>query len=882
VARQPERGVCVTYDAEEDARWAVRGHQIPVSHHALQFRSAAQFEQFAWDQVAFGTTQLEAAHIASFNDPSPFDDDDDDDGGSNSNSSRSRSAEGLVAFSEAVANASLGVSLWWPSSLSPADDPSLLAAAAEAFAALPRVDALFMPGGDGGDLDWATLRETARALRVAHPAAGVWVSAQDLSAAGMERFWANVTAVFDYDGSAGGAGKGEDSDEEEGRYLTGVVYGPHCRVPLTEFIQRAAAAAPPSPSNDNASSFVPVRDYPDITHTLSSQFPLSGWHSAWSLTHGRNPVVPLPRLTASLVQLRSNASYGGGVSGGAGGSPIPEGILVGFGAYSEGIGDDLNKVLWSAMGQDKRLGAAEVVAQYARYFFGADGAAAWEGVLWGLELNWGGVVRRSEEGGNSSGKQQLRKGGDTISSPGAANAAIPRTLRRVREAIRRSFGEEAGDTDEGEEGAGEEKDEEEEAAAAAGGGGTAALEALLGSGNWRAQMYAKRGFYDAYVRQRFIFEVEGSEADAYAALAAAPDTGSLAALARADAALRRRLLPDVPPFASSSSSYSSLLSSSSFSTPPGALTSRRAEAAYYRATTASLAAALNESVGGEVVGNQDTSLNMAYVDAPISDAAWLVAEVGALLAGASNASSGNASTEAERQAAIRATFTHWGDPGPGGFYDDLGGDACNFNVANRYAGGYGYGNSSAAASAAPRLVKGQGAEEDPGFYFTPLLAGPTSGGGAFLGAAGRMSWNCYAMAFFDSTDALTLSYDGVLDSDRTYQAKVVFNVQDEPGNRRGGGGSGDGKGEGSGSGSGQQNYSLMRLTANNRTTVWPPAGEENVDGYAYPPLPMQVTVVDIPKSETESGSLRLSCSQYPGLEGNGRTCQISEVWLVPV
>ena len=107
---------------------------------------------------------------------------------------------------------------------------------------------------------------------------------------------------------------------------------------------------------------------------------------------------------------------------------------MGFGAYSEGIGDDLNKVLWSAMGQDKRLGAAEVVAQYARYFFGADGAAAWEGVLWGLELNWGGVVRRSEEGGNSSGKQQLRKGGDTISSPGAANAAIPRTLRRVHEA----------------------------------------------------------------------------------------------------------------------------------------------------------------------------------------------------------------------------------------------------------------------------------------------------------------------------------------------------------------------------------------------------------------------------------------------------------------
>ena len=68
----------------------------------------------------------------------------------------------------------------------------------------------------------------------------------------------------------------------------------------------------------------------------------------------------------------------------------------------------------------------------------------------------------------------------------------------------------------------------------------------------------------------------------------------------------------------------------------------------------------------------------------------------------------------------------------------------------------------------------------------------------------------------------------------------------------------------------------MRLVANGNVTVWPPAPQQ----YAPPPFPMAVTAVPIPRGETGSGRLTLACSRPPGLGGNGRTCEIAEVWLV--
>eukprot|EP01043_Picozoa_sp_COSAG02_P004024 COSAG02_NODE_102_length_36716_cov_233.851025_4_plen_237_part_00 len=164
-----------------------------------------------------------------------------------------------------------------------------------AFEAMPRLNSLFFPGGDGGTLDWTEIAAVSQVLRHVHPSSGVWVSAQELSSVDMECFWANVS-------QARAAG-----------WLAGVVYGPHVRVPLTEFVRRAHAAR------------ADVRQYPDITHTLSDQFPLPRWDAAWSLTHGRQTVCPLPEWSGHIVRLRANGS-----------TPT-----IGVGAYSEGAPPDV-------------------------------------------------------------------------------------------------------------------------------------------------------------------------------------------------------------------------------------------------------------------------------------------------------------------------------------------------------------------------------------------------------------------------------------------------------------------------------------------------------------------------------------------------------------
>lgn len=202
-------------------------------------------------------------------------------------------------------------------------------------------------------------------------------------------------------------------------------------------------------------------------------------------------------------------------------------------------------------------------------------------------------------------------------------------------------------------------------------------------------MYLKRGFYDAFVKARYIFEgafnsplalsqsvalwflmmrlrcrlllycsalgclafgrttaqsdrimlnkcgvrcgllclpVEQREATAWSVLAAAPYIGTLDAIKQATATLQR----EAP---------------------------KNSTAAQYRRRVIKLTQILNESVGAEVIGNQDTSLNLKTMDTPISNAQWLqarCAEIGLLR------------TEAQRLAAIDALVNST-NPGPRGF-----------------------------------------------------------------------------------------------------------------------------------------------------------------------------------------------------------------------
>lgn len=388
---------------------AIRGHQI-----GFYFGSnISAFEDFVRELAVFGTNQIEFAHwtwgaVSPSLPPSVWPPQNDACSGS--------SVDNLVAYSAVLQRLGLRMSLWWPMDLYTADAGRRFQQLLERLA---RLDSLFVPGGDGGlvlapaDMVDVVGNMTALARRhFAHCEA--WLSAQEYSAA-------NMTAFFAATASAAG------------HYITGLAYGPHVRIPLTEFVARTA---------------LPVRQYPDLCHSLSAEFEVPYWHHAFAYTHGRLVVNPNPRMFGGIAQLRMNASY------------APH--VIGFGAYSEGVSDDLNKCLWSALYADRNASIASVVEQYTAYFFGdaaaniSTSATAASSppalppmvteMLYGLERNWQG-------------------------DPGYPNEQVLGTLAQVQAVQSASS--------------------------------TAALTA-----NWRLQAYLFRGFFDAYVKGRLDLERE--------------------------------------------------------------------------------------------------------------------------------------------------------------------------------------------------------------------------------------------------------------------------------------------------------------------------------------------------------------------------------------
>lgn len=165
----------------------------------------------------------------------------------------------------------------------------------------------------------------------------------------------------------------------------------------------------------------------------------------------------------------------------------------------------------------------------------------------------------------------------------------------------------------------------------------------------------------------------------------------------------------------------------------------------------------------------------------------------------------------ERLRALDALI-NWTNPGPGGFYDNLG------DLTQQ-----------------PHLVAGKGFEEDPEFRETPLM-------GAVFFPDGRTSWWSYAQSLYDAP--LRLRYTD-LDPSASYKLRVVY--------------AGD-------------NFRVkIRCVANDTIEIHP---------FISKPFPIRPLEFDIPQEATRTGTLELSWYREPGLGGNGRGCQVAEVWLI--
>ena len=246
----------------------------------------------------------------------------------------------------------LDVWLWMPAMEKDYSDPAVVGAALEEWAAvaraMPRLDAVFVPGGDPGHTRpgvlMALLEKQTASLRRIHPKVQMWVSPQGFTQGWLDEFFAYLR-------------------DRRPEWLAGIVYGPQVKGSVHELRAKVPAR-------------YAIRHYPDITHTRQCQFPVPDWDPAYSATEAREPVNPRPRQYARIFRHFQPGT-------------------IGFLTYSEGCNDDVNKFVWSALGWDPDVDVARVLREYSRYFISPRFEDAFAQGLLGLEKNWEGPLATS-------------------------------------------------------------------------------------------------------------------------------------------------------------------------------------------------------------------------------------------------------------------------------------------------------------------------------------------------------------------------------------------------------------------------------------------------------------------------------------------------------
>src|SRR5258706_11301474 len=167
-------------------KYALRGHQLgygpkPNSYDGWRVRV---WEQYIRDLAVFGTNAIELIP--------PRSDDDAD-----SPHFPLPPMRMMVEMSRLANEYGLDVWIWYPAMDLDYADPKTVAAAleewGEVFRKLPRVDAVFVPGGDPGHTEpkvlMAFLEKETAVLHRYHPRAQMWVSPQSFNQNWLDQFY---------------------------------------------------------------------------------------------------------------------------------------------------------------------------------------------------------------------------------------------------------------------------------------------------------------------------------------------------------------------------------------------------------------------------------------------------------------------------------------------------------------------------------------------------------------------------------------------------------------------------------------------------------------------------------------------------------------------
>jgi hypothetical protein len=638
-------------------KYALRGHQLGYRPKTNSYDgwSVALWEQYIRDLAVFGTNAAELIPPRS-------------DDARDSPLFPLPPMQMMVEMSRLLDEYGLDVWIWYPALDKDYSDPKTVEFALNEWGAvfqkLPRIDAVFVPGGDPGHTQpkflMALLEKQTKVLHQYHPKAQMWVSPQ-----GFDQQWLDEFL--------------EILNREQPAWLTGVVFAPQVRISLAELRAKVPKR-------------YPIRHYPDITHSLQSQYPVPDWDVAYAVTEAREVINPRPLDEAAIFRrMQPNT--------------------IGFLTYSEGCNDDVNKFIWSALGWDPDANVLDILREYSRYFIGDAYTDSFAQGLLALEGNWRG--------------------------PLAANAGVYTTLAQFQTMERAS-----------------------------------SPETRL---NWRFQQALYRAYYDAYVRRRLLNET-ALEESAMDQLRSAKTTGATAAMERA-----REILDH-------------------------SVAAHPAET--WRGRVFELAEALFQSILMQLSVEKykaisvDRGATLDTIDVPLNSRKWLEARFTEI---------GKLEIETDRLAAIDE-IVNWTNPGPGGFYDDLGDPAGQLH-----------------------LVRGADYASDPAFLHSAYVGFGTP---RFY----RKSFWTYAGSLND--EPLRMHYPD-LDTAAQYKIRVVY--------------------------AGDSPRQKIRLVAN---------GDVEIHPFIEKPAPYRPTEFDVPREATHNGELNLAWTREPGQGGNGRGCDVAEIWLI--
>ncbi len=317
--------------------YPLRGHQLGYRPKTNSYDAwdLKQWEQYYRDLAVFGCNAVELIPPRS-------------DDAASSPHFPLPPLEMMQGMSRVADEYGLDVWIWYPAMDKDYENPATVEFALKewevVYKALPRIDAIFVPGGDPGHTQpkylFGLLEKQTALLKKYHPKAQMWMSPQGFTAEWMEEFYGLM--------------------KEEPAWLSGIVFGPQVRASLQTLRESIPAK-------------YPIRHYPDITHSRQCQYPVPDWDLAHAVTSAREPINPRPTQQAAIF--RNLQPY-----------------TIGFLTYSEGCNDDVNKFVWSGLGWDPDAPVLDTLRDYGRYFIGDEYADDFAQGLLALERNWTGPL----------------------------------------------------------------------------------------------------------------------------------------------------------------------------------------------------------------------------------------------------------------------------------------------------------------------------------------------------------------------------------------------------------------------------------------------------------------------------------------------------------